>query len=247
MTSPGLRLAGIGHGIAFRPDANTVLWLPGQDDAFSSTIRDRSGNGNDGTLANTTWVKNSKGLWVLDFNATTSIVTVSDAASIQNIFDGGGTIEAWINLASDGEQSLGNIVNKNWRLRVDSESVGEIRLRFIQDFDGVADGTWTTTTRALPINTCIYVAVSYDSDATTNNPTFVINETEFTVSSGITESVTPVGTRVSDIGTDLGIGNRTTVDRTTDGTIGLVRASDVSRATTVLQGYHQQERGLFGV
>ena len=30
-------------GLKFRPDANTVLWLPGQDDPQSATIRDRSG------------------------------------------------------------------------------------------------------------------------------------------------------------------------------------------------------------
>jgi len=46
--------------------ANSVLWLPGQDDAYSATIRDRSGNGTDGTIIGATWAQNPQGLWVID-------------------------------------------------------------------------------------------------------------------------------------------------------------------------------------
>lgn len=56
------------RGVKFQPDANTVLWLPGQDDAYSSTIRDRSGKGNNGTITGTTWVRNDKGIWVNNFD-----------------------------------------------------------------------------------------------------------------------------------------------------------------------------------
>lgn len=66
MRSPALKYARANSGLTFRPDANTVLWLPGQDDAYSSTIRDRSGYGNDGTITNVTWEKLSSGLWVMN-------------------------------------------------------------------------------------------------------------------------------------------------------------------------------------
>ncbi|KKL78681.1 hypothetical protein LCGC14_2022430, partial [marine sediment metagenome] len=235
----------------FKPDANTALWFPGQDDAQSSTIRDRSGNGNDGTLANTTWVQNSKGLWVLDFNGTTSIGTVSDAASIQNIFDGGGTIEAWVNLRNDGENDLGFILDKSanfiksWTLRVASELAGQVQLVFLCVFDGTG-GRWTTP-RIVNLDNYCYVAVIYNADATTNNPTVIVDDSIFTVGSGLEEPAAPVGTRVSDAGVDLTIGNVADGSRTTDGAIGLVRASDISRTTGVLQGTYRQERGLFGV
>ncbi len=49
-------------------NTSCVLWLPGQDDPQSATIRDRSGKGNHGTITGATWVRNSKGLWYLDFD-----------------------------------------------------------------------------------------------------------------------------------------------------------------------------------
>ncbi len=233
-------------GITFRPDANTVLWLPGQDDPQSATIRDRSGNGNDGTLANTTWVRNSKGLWGLDFNATTSIVTVSDAASIQNIFDGGGIIEAWVNPRSTGEGSAARILSKVWYWRVLQLSAGAVNLDWAVLFSDT-DGLWRTTVRPLSINTYSHMVLDYDADATTNNPTLYINGVALTVGSGITESTTPIGTRTTDVGTDLTIGNEPTTANTWDGTGHLVRAYDSNTHIAQVVAHYQQERGLFGV
>ncbi len=68
-------------GITFRPDANTKLWLPGQDDAFSSTIRDRSGNGNNGAITGPSWERNDQGLWYLDF-VTDDKIVVSHSAEL---------------------------------------------------------------------------------------------------------------------------------------------------------------------
>ncbi len=80
--SAALRNARANSGITFRPDANTVLWLPGQDDAQSATIRDRSGNENDGILVGTTWAKNGKGLDVLSFDRTDDWVAIPTGASV---------------------------------------------------------------------------------------------------------------------------------------------------------------------
>ncbi len=45
---------GFARAIKYQPDASTIVWLPGQDDAYSSTIRDRSGKGNNGTISGAT-------------------------------------------------------------------------------------------------------------------------------------------------------------------------------------------------
>ncbi|KKK77854.1 hypothetical protein LCGC14_2849430, partial [marine sediment metagenome] len=53
------------NGVLYEPDASCVLWLLGQDDAYSTTIRDRSGQGNHGTINDATWARTGQGLWYL--------------------------------------------------------------------------------------------------------------------------------------------------------------------------------------
>lgn len=75
--------------------SNCVLWLPGQDDPQSATIRDRSGYGNHGTLTGATWVRNSKGLWVLSFDGVDDYIEIASNGvgkfDVQSY-----TIEAWV-------------------------------------------------------------------------------------------------------------------------------------------------------
>ncbi len=61
-----------------------VLWLPGQDDAYSATIRDRSGKGNNGTITGATWVWNGR-VWYLNFDAIPDdYVSLGSNASLWN-------------------------------------------------------------------------------------------------------------------------------------------------------------------
>ena len=52
------------------------------DEGSGSTVADVSGNGNDGTVANTTWAAAGKYGKALSFNGTSSRVTVPDSASL---------------------------------------------------------------------------------------------------------------------------------------------------------------------
>ena len=98
-------------GITFRPDANTALWLPGQDDAFSSTIRDRSGNGNNGTITGASWKRNDQGTWYLDFNGTSNLVALDGLVSVVSGYDVGSVV-LWILPGSDtGTTSIMGISN----------------------------------------------------------------------------------------------------------------------------------------
>ncbi len=102
-------LARANSGLTFRPDANTVLWLPGQDDAYSTTIRDRSGKGNDGTILGASWNRNSQGLWYLDCDGTDDYVTIADHASLK--ITGDMTIKIWIN--PDAGAGIRSLVSKS--------------------------------------------------------------------------------------------------------------------------------------
>ena len=205
MTSPALRNVRANSGITFRPDADTVLWMPGQDDPQSAVIRDRSGNLNNGAISGATWTRNSKGLSYLDYDGADDLVTVTDTASIQNIFDGGGTILFWVNLRSDGEGDIGHIFDKvNW----------------------------------------VMEALTYDSDSAANDPIFYHNGA--VKGSGDVAPV-PTGTRTTDAGSDLTIGNLAAGTATTDGGIWGERFITTILTATQINGIYQQERGLFGV
>ncbi len=243
LSSPALKHVGR-FGPKFRPDANTVMWLPGQDDPQSAVIRDRSGFGNDGAITGATWVQNSKGLWVLDFDGADDLVNCGSDASIDDIFDGGGAVEFWVNPRSDGENSAAQLYSKgSWAVEFSSEAGGLIIIRLSYGFDGASSGNWRTTATVIPINTYTYILMSYDSGNVANKPIFYVNDTV----PGITEALTPVGTRVTDAAGELFIGNRSDGARTHDGTLALVRMCDAIPPVTTAGIRYRQERGLFGV
>ena len=58
-------------------------------------MADLSGNGNNGTVVNTSWATSGKYGNALSFNGTSSRVTVPNSASLQ--LSSGMTLEAWVN------------------------------------------------------------------------------------------------------------------------------------------------------
>jgi chitodextrinase len=90
--------------------ATTLVTIPGLVAAYSfdegagSTITDLSGNGNNGTLANTVWTTAAKYGNALVFNGSNSRITVNDSSSLH--LTTGMTLEAWVNPS---------IVNNGWR------------------------------------------------------------------------------------------------------------------------------------
>ncbi len=82
----------------FTPGSDCVLWMPGQDDPQSATIRDRSGSRNNGTITGATWSRLGSGLWTLDF-ASGNFVDCGNGSSL-NFTTSDFSLEAWINLTS---------------------------------------------------------------------------------------------------------------------------------------------------
>ncbi len=231
------------------PDANTVLWLPGQDDPQSAVIRDRSGNLNNGAITGATWTRTGKGLWYLDFDGTDDIVTVTDAASIQNIWAGGGTADIWINPRSDGEGSEGRIFHKiadnnlnGWYILVIAEAAGKVKVQFLKTFT-ITTGSWRTSATDVTLNTWSKVTVTYNSDDKDNLPIIYVNE----VAKAISEFGNPDGTSTSDATKDLILGNNIATATTFDGGQALHKLHNVIKTPALISNEFNQERHLFGV
>jgi len=143
------------------------------------------------------------GTYGLSFDGANDYLDCGSDTSIDNIFDGGGTLAIRMNPASDGENDLGRIVGKyaggsGWQFTVREESAGFVKLRLYQEFS-TADGEWRTSSAVLPINTWSTVALVYDSSSDANVPKMYIDGVEQT----LTENLTPSGTYASDAALDM--------------------------------------------
>jgi chitodextrinase len=67
----------------------------GFEEGSGSTVADRSGNGNTGTLSNASWSTDGKFGGALSFNGTNAWVSIADSASLR--LGSAMTLEAWVN------------------------------------------------------------------------------------------------------------------------------------------------------
>lgn len=213
--------------------------------AASGTEADLSGNGNTGTVtigagARDYAALDDTGDGCIDFDGANTLVNVADAASIQNIFDGGGAIAALINLDTDGEGAVGRIIDKSaWYLNVQNSAGGFVRLNFRVGFSGT-QGIWQSAV-TVPLATTMLVAVVYNADNVANDPTIYTYNVAtgtfatLTVGAGLTETSTPVGTRTTDVGSALIIGNNAGATATADGRIDEVVVISAAAGLTAAQ------------
>jgi hypothetical protein len=209
------------------------------DEGSGSTVYDYSPNANHGTITDCTFVTGRSGK-ALSFNALTSIVSITDAATIRNIFDGGGgaTIEVWFLANSDGENDTGVIIGKQvWNLRTDSEAGGYIRLGFAYAFSGTA-GQWATAVD-ISLDAWHHVQISYSNDDVANDPVIIVDGVNKTV----TEIQAPVGARTSDGGQGLYIGNVAADNQCFDGYIDEVRYYDATLSLNNAKAFYSNPSG----
>ena len=151
----------------------------------------------------------------LDFDGVDDFLAVTDYAGIQNIFDGGGTVAAWIKPRGMGGANLGKVYSKAQSLlRLFDLSAGTAYLQLIREFS-TTNGEWRTTNRVITLDTMHHVQVAYNSGSVANVPVIRIDGSEV----GVTTLTAPVGTRVTDVGSNLIIGNRVATDRSFNGQI----------------------------
>jgi hypothetical protein len=170
--------------------------------------------------------------WALANNVSLNgAVSLGTSAEITNIFDGGGTIELWVSPNGVGGGGNGRAIGKaQWSLACQDELSNACRIRFQQNFDGGADGSWRTNDRVLAFGAANHVAIVYDNSSAANNPIFYVNE----VPVAFTETITPIGTRRPDGANDLVMLNRGTPGLAWDGWIDDVRLWDDVRTASEL-------------
>ncbi|MBU4480668.1 LamG domain-containing protein, partial [Patescibacteria group bacterium] len=197
----------------------------------SGEVIDSSGNANHGTSAsgaNTT--STAKFGMAGTFDGTDDYITVSDTSPVQNIFDSGGTFEAWIYPASDGGGSVGRVIDKTdgtgtegWMVYVTDDNGSNAKLGFQQMFASYS--AWETTSRVLTLGVWNHIVVVYNNSSLTNNPIVYINGSSI----ALTKSGSPSGSRGSDAGNNFYLGNRSDGARAFDGQIDDVKIYKVAR------------------
>jgi len=188
------------------------------DEGQGAFAIDETANANHGAITTATHAQGISGT-CLTFNGASGSVLVSDNSAIQNIWDAGGGVSLWFNANSDGEFSGGKLINKStgWSVFTRDELASLLRIRFSVDFDST-DGVWETD-RIVSINGWHHFFIGYDADSVSNDPTFVLDS----VSTTVNEITAPVGTRVTDVGSDLYFGSNAAGDRTFDGELDEIR------------------------
>lgn len=137
------------------------------------------------------------------FTASTNEVRCDSDSSIDDIFDGGGSLAAWVYPTTPGGGTFPRIMTKNnsaggngWRL----EGSDTPSLVMVFGFTGDS-GVWFVP---MTFDVWNHVAYVYDADSASNIPKMYINGVDTTVS----VNQTPVGTRDSDADFIFIIGNR---------------------------------------
>jgi len=183
-----------------------------------------------------------------NFDGGTDVINfgVVVAAETEDIFDGGGTISFWVRPKSDGGTNVGRIIDttggtstNGYFLRVDSESGTTVHLT-LQAGHATTAGVWTVNA-ALQVGQWSHVVVTYNDDATTNDPTFYVN----TLIDPVDTETTPVGVYGSDTGNTLFMGNSTATTEGWDGDIDVAIFLDRAISTDEVQQLYRVQQSRF--
>ena len=198
-------------------DPSLVLYLPlWKLDGASFVSKDAYGHSC--TVTGALW--RPKGRY---FDGTDDAIRCGSSSSIDDIFDGGGTLMAWINPASDGELNNGRILTKyttnlGWTLSTKLDDGSGVVVRCYYYWSG-NDGDWALTNRDITLNVWSLVAFTLNADTAGNTPLIYVNGD----SKAVTETTASTGTRATDAAQILAIGNNPAdTNNTFDGLIGEV-------------------------
>lgn len=200
-------------GATFSPAAlqGLALWLVGDRSPVTlngntiSQWNDFSGNGNhaaQGTAANQPAYApgGMNGLPAADFDNANDLLTVAAAASIENLFAGGGYMAVVCNTNDGG--SFDRLFEKSggaglgWGVWLNA---GEIV--FYAQW-GTTSGQWNSGGNTLTNGQPAIVEIAYDSDSAANNAIVTVDG-----ASAISKISTPSGATPDDSGVNLSLGN----------------------------------------
>ena len=174
-------------------------------------------------------------------------VTIGADSDINDIFDGGGTVSAWIYPVDNGAAASGRIINKasgteptaGWYIRVSDGDSTSCKLALDTKFSSV-NGEWISDNRVIKYGQWTHVAINWNDDSDSNNATFFVNGE----SVALTENGNSTGSYSSDSGRDLLIGNDESGVKTFHGVITEVSLWDVGLSTAQVQELYNDGKAL---
>lgn len=198
----------------------------------SSSVDDKGSN--DGTAYNVTYVDGKFGKCA-NFNDIDSNITVPADTTIDVNTIGSMSISAWIYVDTDGENSVGRIIDKTddrasptkgYSFNVQGESSSTVKLRFFVKYDGAADAEVVTSTT---LSTGAWHKVVAVLQADDSADIFI----DGSIAAYETDT-SGVGSPVDDSAVDLVIGNANSDDANFDGKIDDVRIYNAPLSTASL-------------
>jgi hypothetical protein len=182
------------------------------DDNSGTSANDSSTTGNAATLSGTTiptWATGKFGS-ALKFDGSASYLNTNLNTSYTAY-----TFSTWVYAKSNGGGTLGRIFDKR--------QAGNEVLNFFLESDYLSfnqyfssgQANWHSPAASMPQNQWVYVAVTYDASAETNDPVIYING----VAQAMTRVINPGAGTVSTTTDNYIIGNRGAADRAFDGFI----------------------------
>jgi len=138
----------------------------------------------------------------IDFLNPLDYIDCGNPSQLDNVFDGGATCCAWINLNSFGVLNVGRVADKNaWLLRVN----GALSTLVFEHKFSTTTGVWRLPENLLDgeFGNWHHIAWAYDSSSTSNTPLGYFNGEDQIV----TVDTLPVGTPTVDSSNALTLGN----------------------------------------
>ena len=170
------------------------------------------------------------------FDGADSYINCGSDSSLDNIWNGGGTLSAWIFPESDGEGDDGRIAEKRdtgdgWTFTTREQSGSSCKLRVFINFSST-NGVYTSGAD-VTINDWNHVAVAYDSSGAGSSyrPVIYINGSV----SALSATTDSVGTADSDASEDFTIGGNKAQTRIFDGKIANVSVHSSSLTQSQIQ------------
>ena len=158
-----------------------------------------------------------------------ALINAGAGSSIDDIFDGGGTVEGWVKLDSGGGGNVARLVSKDaYFIYFREDSYNNIRLQYT--FNGGGAEWYTANDTFTFDNKWHHVAVTYDNSDLANDPSIYLDGKLLPLGT----IIRPTGSRDSDVGDVLYVGNNPTGIRTLDGSVGMLRMfSDIRTAAEI--------------
>ena len=186
------------------------------------------------------------------FNLAAAKLNCGSPAANDNLWDAGGTFETVILPWSDGfSTTQSRIASKidggaGWEIGLEQMSGGYVNLFFRCDFSTV-QGVWKLSNK-VPIGVQTHIAVTFNADSASNDPTFWINGIPYTTGAvGFAETTTPSGTRSSDAASTLWVGSNSSVALTYNGLMQEVALYATSLSATRIQAHVLAASNRYGL